>query len=143
MNTRRFIHILAAGLVTALSLPGCNTTSEVDVDKARVPAEKVREWIEKSPSRYLIVDARPVAAFDEGHLPGAVRMDPSELDPQDPDPKFGSYKSVVVYGESPAYGRANALTKRFLEAGVSVSMLDGGMKVWRDRGFEIESSTKN
>lgn len=138
MNTRRHTLILAAWVLTAAALTGCNTTSEVEVDQARVPAEKVREWIEKAPSKYLIVDARPQAAFDEGHLPGAIRMDPKELDPQDPDPKFASYKSVVVYGESPAFGRANALTKRFIEAGVEVAMLDGGMKVWRDRGFPVE-----
>ncbi|MBL8746294.1 MAG: rhodanese-like domain-containing protein [Phycisphaerae bacterium] len=138
MNTRRLIDILAAGVITVAALSGCNTTSEVEVDKARVSPEKVRDWLEKSPSKFLVVDARPQAAFAEGHLPGAVRMDPGELDPQDPDPKFGAYKSVIVYGESPAYGRANALTKRFLEAGVSVLMLDGGFKAWRDRGYSIE-----
>lgn len=138
MNTRRLTDILAAAVLTAATLTGCNTTSEVDVDKARIAPEKVREMMEKAPSKYLLVDARPQAAFDEGHLPGAVRMDPKDLDPQDPDPKFAAYKTVIVYGESPAFGRANALTKRFLEAGVSVMMIDGGMKVWRERGFPVE-----
>lgn len=139
MNTRRLFYILAAGVITTSCLSGCNTTSEVEVDKARVAPEKLREWLEKAPAKYLVVDARPQAAFDQGHLPGAVRMDPSELDPLDPDPKFEQYKSIIVYGESPAYGRANALTKRFLEAGISVSMLDGGLKVWRDRGYAVET----
>lgn len=140
MNTRHAFTILALVVFTVASLTGCNTTSEVEVDKARVSAEKIKEWLDKAPDRYLVVDARADAAFREGHLPGAVRMDPVELDPQDPDPKFDDYKSIIVYGENPAYGRANALTKRFLEAGVSVVMLDGGLKAWRDKGFPIETA---
>lgn len=140
MNIRHVFTILGFGLFTATFPAGCNTTSEVEVDKARVSAEKIKEWLDKAPDRYLVVDARADEAFREGHLPGAVRMDPVELDPQDPDPAFDKYKSIIVYGENPAYGRANALTKRFLEAGVDVVMLDGGIKVWRDKGFPVETT---
>lgn len=139
MNTRRIFPILAACLFTVFSPAGCNTTSEVEVDKSRVPAEKVLEWIEKYPDRYLIVDARPEAAFLAGHIPGAVRMDPVQVDPEDPDPSLKKYKSIIVYGENPAFGRANALTKRLLEAGLSVNMLDGGLKAWREKDYPIES----
>ena len=140
MNTRRIFPILAALMSTAAFLVGCNTTSEVSVDKTRIAPEKVREWVSRNPDRYLIVDARPEAAFRAGHLPNAIRMDPRDVDPLDPDPKFSRYKGVIVYGDDPAYGRANGLTKRMIEAGIKVSMIDGGLHAWRQRGYPVESA---
>jgi rhodanese-related sulfurtransferase len=142
MNTRRRVVNLACVLATGSGVCGCRTIDENSVDAVRVSPESLNDRLESDRGRFLIVDARPQAAFDEGHLPGAVRMDPNDLDPSDPDPKFGSFKAVIVYGEDPRHGRANALTKRFLEAGISVQMLDGGMHGWRRRGFPVEGSVR-
>lgn len=142
MNTIQRMVILASLFATGLGLGGCQTTDENAVDAVRLSPATLNERLAADRSRYLIVDARPEAAFQTAHLPGAVRMDPNEIDPRDPDPKFETYKAVIVYGEDPRPGRANALTKRFLEAGITVQMLDGGLHMWRRGGFPVDGASE-
>lgn len=139
MNTpcRRLIQAFALG--TAGVLAGCNTTNENSVDKVRVTPETLESWLKKDPDKYLIVDARPKESYLKSRLRGAIQLNPGDVDPQDPDPKFDEYSALIVYGEDPAFGRANALTKRLIEAGIDVYMLDGGLKAWRESGFPVES----
>lgn len=139
MKTPRTIALLSVALGTALALAGCNTTSEVEVDKARISPEKARELLTRHPERYLLVDARPESAYRSERIPHSVRLDPRDVDPRDPDPKFNAYKAVIVYGDDPSYGRANGMTKRFLESGIKVNMIDGGLKAWREKGYPVEA----
>lgn len=137
MNHRPKALSLAAGLCTVSLLTGCETIDEGWVDKHRIDPLTAERWLQKSPEQYLVVDARSAKAYESGHIPGAVRMDLPDIDPLDPDPKYGRYKAVVVYGEDPSYGKANALAKRFGQADVEVYLIDGGLKMWRDRGLPV------
>lgn len=128
-------------ICTACSLLGCNTTDENSVDAVRIPPSEAYKILQEKPDRYLLIDARPLSAFEVDRIPGAEQLDPSKFDPQDPDPRFEQYKAVIIYGADPTFGRANALTKRFLEAGIDVRMLDGGLKAWRTQGFPVENGS--
>lgn len=130
--------IRAGWVCIAALIGGCGTTNENAVDKVRVSPELLYGWLSRHPEKYLVVDARSAASFEAGRIPGAIRVEPQDVSPTDPDPRFVKYKAVIVYGEDPSFGRANAMTKRLLEAGVDVRMLDGGLKAWRDRGYPIE-----
>lgn len=129
--------LLAASIGTVLALPGCENISENDVDKVRINPVTLSDWIRKDPQAYLLLDARQKNAFDAERIPGSERLDPQTVDPEDPDPKFGRYKAVIVYGQDPSFGRANVLTKRLLEAGTDVYMLDGGLMAWKSRGLPV------
>jgi rhodanese-related sulfurtransferase len=129
---------ISAGLTfTALPLTGCNTTNEDDVDDVRVAPLTASEWLRKSPERYLLLDARPPAAFEMQRIPGAEQVEPAAIDPNNIDPRFDQYKAVIVYGDTPAFGRANVVTKRLLEAGVDVYMIDGGLLNWKTQGLPV------
>lgn len=129
---------ISAGLTfTALALNGCNTTNENDVDKVRIAPLTASEWLRKNPQGYLLLDARPPAAFDAQRIPGAEQVEPVAIDPHNIDPRFDRYKAVLVYGDTPAFGRANVVTKRLLEAGVTVYMIDGGLLNWKTQGLPV------
>jgi len=138
MNHRQARLILSTALVTATLTGGCKTINQDWVDARKIQASQARDWVTKNPGNYLLVDARPALAHETVRIPGSVRIDTSEIDPNDRDPRFERYKAVIVYGENPAYGRADALTKRFGEADIKVYMIDGGLKSWQQAGFDIE-----
>jgi rhodanese-related sulfurtransferase len=142
MNTRRLTPILAGLICTCAALTGCRTISENQVDDRRIAPERAWEMIDRNPSRFLVLDARTPEAFQEGRIPGARRMELAEFDPQDPDPAFKAYRGVIIYGDDPRYGRANALTKRFLEADIRVFMIDGGMMAWQSKGLPVEKGDR-
>ena len=116
---------------------GCKNISENDVDEVRIDPLTLNEWLSESPDAYLILDARSQSDFQSEHIPGAEHIATPSVDPNNIDPRFEQYKAVVVYGQNPAFGRANVLTKRFLEAGVDVFMLDGGLMQWKLQGLPI------
>lgn len=142
MNKSPFTFVRATILITAGLVAGCQSTTENHVDDVRISPKQMMEMLSKNPDRYLVVDARQAELYAQARIPGAIRMDPPELNPEDPDPKFNEYKAVIVYGDDPAYGRSNALTKRFIQAGIDVYMLDGGMKTWREAGNPIDTKPR-
>jgi rhodanese-related sulfurtransferase len=122
---------------TCFGLVGCKTVDENAVDDVRIQPTTLDQWLRKDPDRYLVIDARPRSAFEIERLPKAEQVDLAAIDPEDPDPRFFSYKGVVVYGQDPAFGRANALTKRLLESDVDVYLLDGGIQKWKLQGLPV------
>lgn len=137
MNTRNRLCISAGVAAAAIVLGGCNTTSENDVDEVRLAPLTASEWLRKSPQSYLLLDARPAAEFEQARIAGAEQVEPAAIDPLNIDPRFERYKAVIVYGADPAFGRANIVTKRLLEAGVDVYMIDGGLLTWKSQGLPV------
>lgn len=139
MNTPRLGRIsrILSLVLTGLWLTGCSKVSEDTVDKVRVAPLTLSEWLRKDPNAYLLVDARPQAAFEAERIAGAERIDPVAVDPEDIDPRFEAYKAVIVYGQDPGFGRANVLTKRFLEADLDVYLLNGGLMAWKEQGLPV------
>ncbi len=125
---------IAPGLIlTALLAFGCS--SKVNDDSiARVNSVQLTKWLEKSPEKYLILDARPREEFVTEHIPGARHVEPPEVDPNDLDPSLKGYKALIVYGENPGSTRARALSKRLIQARQDVYWLEGGISEWKAGG---------
>lgn len=95
-----------------------------------VAAATVRGWGDK----VQWVDARPRAAFDKGHLPGAVLLNEDEwdalvdgfLDAWEPE------EVVVVYCDGGSCDESHAVARRLRgELKIdNVHVLEGGIKAW-------------
>lgn len=128
-----------AALATAAGLivPACEKkVSDNNIRLVSVP--KLAEWLNEDPERYLVLDARRPPDFQAGHLPGATRIDLSQVDPASPEPSWERYRGFVVYGENAGSARAKALTKRLLQSAYSgVVLLDGGYEAWLRAGQPV------
>ena len=78
----------------------------------------------------LVVDLRPVADFDKGHIAGAKNVQMSQFDPENKQLSAAKVLPVVLVckaGES-----SSSAAKRLLKAGFSnVSVLEGGVQAWQ------------
>jgi rhodanese-related sulfurtransferase len=75
---------------------------------------------------FTLVDARSRAAYDRGHLPGAV----SAHDPLPDGP-------LVAYCWSPGCNAATKLAARLFDEGRDVKEMIGGFEYWVREGFAI------
>ena len=78
----------------------------------------------------LVIDLRPAADFDKGHIAGAKNVQMSQFDPENKQLAPAKALPVVLVckvGES-----ANTAAKRLRKAGFSnVSVLEGGVQAWQ------------
>jgi rhodanese-related sulfurtransferase len=79
-----------------------------------------------APLGFTLVDARSRAAYDRGHLPGAV----SAHDPLPDGP-------LVTYCWSPGCNGATKLGARLFDEGRDVREMIGGFEYWVREGFPI------
>lgn len=77
--------------------------------------------------RPVVIDVRPRARYEQGHIPGAINIPAASLTRKSVSP-FGQ---VVVYGDgiddAPTQAAMDALARA---AGVDVLQLDGGFAAW-------------
>ncbi len=130
------VAICLLGLLAGLAAcSGKISTSSIET----VDASTLAKWIERSPNKYMIIDARRSEALNDGRLPGATTMSIEDVDPQSPDPALRRPSALVVYGTNPGSLRAEAMTKRLMTARVNkVYLLDGGFEAWQSRGLPVE-----
>lgn len=89
------------------------------------------------PNDLIVLDVREKDAFDAGHIPGARHLPRGQLElrinEELPDPTL----RIVVYCE---FGKISTLAAATLrELGfMRATALDGGMKAWREGGFQVE-----
>lgn len=85
----------------------------------------------------LLVDLRPGADFDRGHIRGARHYTPSQVDPSAKD--IGKYKdgTVLLYCQN---GSSSAeVAERLLKAGFArVYSLKGGIAAWMQDQLPVE-----
>lgn len=90
----------------------------------------------KANNDIIVLDVRERDAYEQGHIPGATLLPRGQLElrvNQDlPDPT----RRIVVYCE---FGRISMLaTATLRQMGFQRAVaLDGGMKAWREAGFEV------
>jgi rhodanese-related sulfurtransferase len=88
--------------------------------------------------RLIVLDVRERDAFEEGHIPGARLLPRGQLElrvnQELPDPT----RSILTYCE---FGRISTLAAATLapDGFPSAVALDGGMKAWREAGYEYAS----
>lgn len=85
-----------------------------------------------------IFDAREVAEYEVGHIPGAIQLDPSGALPSWTD-TISHNRQIVIYC-SVGY-RSEKVGRRFIEAGFTkVDNLYGSIFDWVDRGYPVVDS---
>ncbi|WP_424356529.1 rhodanese-like domain-containing protein [Methanocella sp. MCL-LM] len=96
----------------------------------------------------LILDAREIAAFDQGHIPGASDIYDPELTALAKD--FDENMGICVYGPGPVKETPSMIdrmagdaAKRFMNMGYkNVRVLDGGFEAWEKAGNRVDVSQR-
>jgi rhodanese-related sulfurtransferase len=131
----------AAVLLVAMGgalLGGCERKTR-DTDIQIISLSEMKTLMDRREGQIVLVDPRPVAAYEAGHIPGARNIQLPQVPPQGgADPSLAAYRHIVVYGEDPGSAVARGMTKRLLAVGHrGVRLYAGGMREWRGRGFEV------
>ncbi len=85
-----------------------------------------------------VLDVRPKAEYDAGHLPGAVNIPLQEL--KNKLKEFDQTKEVVAYCRGPHCVLAYDAVEQLREKGVRARRLDGGFPEWKLLGLPTEKS---
>ena len=83
-------------------------------------------------SRIRLVDTRNDHAWDQGHIPGAIRI--ADLPEDDGTP-------VVTYCWGPGCNGATKAALRLAERGYEVREMLGGIEYWIREGFAVATSS--
>ncbi|MDR3034016.1 MAG: rhodanese-like domain-containing protein [Kitasatospora sp.] len=87
----------------------------------------------------VVVDTRSKAAWDQGHLPGAVHLPTgriAELAPESIDPAL----TVVTYCWGPGCNGATRAALAFARLGYRVKEMLGGFEYWAREGFAYDTA---
>lgn len=84
----------------------------------------------------LVVDLRPIADFEKGHIPGAKNVQVSQFDPENKQLAVAKALPIVLVCKS---GQASAAAARRLKkAGFErVYVLDGGLGAWQQADLPL------
>ncbi|GAA4901037.1 rhodanese-like domain-containing protein [Streptomonospora salina] len=88
----------------------------------------------------VVVDTRSDAAWDQGHIPGALHIPTAriaDLAPQLIDPA----QTVVTYCWGPGCNGATRAALAFARLGYQVKEMLGGFEYWAREGFAYNSAT--
>src|SRR5204863_854905 len=86
----------------------------------------------------FVVDVREQHEFDEGRLPGAVHVPRGHLETRIENAVKDKHARVILYCQS---GNRSAFAADTLQRQLgytNVESMNGGITLWKDRGFEVE-----
>ena len=104
-----------------------------EIKLEEVDVETVAQWL--TTGEALLVDVRETSEFEQEHIPGAMLIPLSMLDP-DTFPRIRIKKLVLhcAIGK-----RSAAAAKQLIQAGHTPPInMAGGLKAWREAGLETE-----
>jgi rhodanese-related sulfurtransferase len=81
---------------------------------------------------FVLVDTRSAQAWAQGRIPGAVRLEGADLDPDVP---------VVTYCWGPGCNGATKAAAELTRRGHQVREMIGGIEYWIREGFPIRTDT--
>src|SRR5436190_18079332 len=87
----------------------------------------------------VLVDVREQHEFDESHIPGAIHVPRGHLESRIEGKVGDKHGPVVLYCAS---GQRSALAAHTLQSLLGyddVASMTGGITLWKDRGFEVET----
>ncbi|TVQ61091.1 MAG: rhodanese-like domain-containing protein [Phycisphaerales bacterium] len=121
------IALLLAMLGTALG--GCSQITDRDIRIIQVTElRELQSRQASAPSALVLVDPRSAERYEAGHIPGAIRLALTQVNPDGPRrPELVGHQEIVVYGDNPGSHVGRAMTKRLMEAGYrNVRFFAGG-----------------
>ena len=84
----------------------------------------------------LVVDLRPIAEFEKGHIPGAKNVQVSQFDPE--NRQLAAARALPVVLVCKAGQASGDAAKRLRKAGFErVFVLDGGIGAWQQAGLPL------
>src|SRR5215210_9253451 len=90
----------------------------------------------------VIVDVREQHEFEEAHLPGAVHVPRGHLESRIEGKVGDKSRPVVLYCASGQRSALAADTLQSLLGYEDVASMTGGITLWKDRGYEVETPKK-
>jgi sulfur-carrier protein adenylyltransferase/sulfurtransferase len=87
----------------------------------------------------VIVDVREQHEFEEGHLPGAVHVPRGHLESRIEGRAGDRSQPIVLYCASGQRSALAAHTMTELLGYEDVASMTGGITLWKDRGYEVET----
>ncbi|MET9348078.1 rhodanese-like domain-containing protein [Streptomyces termitum] len=87
---------------------------------------------------FVVLDSRSTAAWDQGHVPGAVHL-PTALVPEQADRLLDRSVPVVTYCWGPGCNGATRAALALAERGFQVKEMLGGFEYWVREGFAYET----
>jgi len=90
-------------------------------------------------SRPLLVDVREQHEYEAGHIPGAVHVPRGHLESRIEGKAGDRSQPIVLYCASGQRSALAAHTLQSLLGYEDVASMNGGITLWKDRGFEVET----
>ncbi|MGW2932064.1 rhodanese-like domain-containing protein [Streptomyces sp. NPDC001156] len=87
---------------------------------------------------FVLLDSRSTAAWDQGHIPGAVHL-PTALVPEGAEQLLDKSVPVVTYCWGPGCNGATRAALALAELGFQVKEMLGGFEYWVREGFGFET----
>ncbi|REE59287.1 rhodanese-related sulfurtransferase [Streptomyces sp. 3212.3] len=87
---------------------------------------------------FVLLDSRSTAAWDQGHIPGALHL-PTALVPEQAERLLDKSVPVVTYCWGPGCNGAARAALALAELGFSVKEMLGGFEYWAREGLEFET----
>ncbi|MFI8299770.1 rhodanese-like domain-containing protein [Streptomyces nigra] len=87
---------------------------------------------------FVVLDSRSTAAWDQGHIPGAVHL-PTALIPEQAGDLLDRSVLVVTYCWGPGCNGATRAALALAELGYQVKEMLGGFEYWVREGFAYET----
>jgi sulfur-carrier protein adenylyltransferase/sulfurtransferase len=87
----------------------------------------------------LVVDVREQHEFEEGHIPGAVHVPRGHLETRIEGRAGDRSQPIVLYCASGNRSAFAAKTMKDLLGYEDVASMTGGITLWKDRGFDVET----
>ena len=84
----------------------------------------------------ILIDVRPRAEYDAGHIAGAISIPPDQLD--ELLPQLPAAREIVAYCRGPYCVFADQAVRMLLARGQSARRLEDGLPEWRRGGGSVE-----
>ncbi|HEX6197460.1 MAG TPA: rhodanese-like domain-containing protein [Jiangellaceae bacterium] len=99
----------------------------------------VHAAIESGTPGFVLVDSRSVAAWEQGHIPGAMHI-PTARIAADANDLIEPSTPVVTYCWGPGCNGATRAALAFATLGYLVKEMIGGIEYWVREGFAVETA---
>src|ERR671935_3322893 len=117
---------------------GADLIRQIRSQIKEVDPGEVHDLISNGHNGYVVVDVREQHEFEQSHLPGAVHVPRGHLESRIEGAAPDKSARVILYCAS---GQRSALAANTMlkELGYqSVESMNGGITLWKDRGYEVE-----